>query len=429
MKAFSVQSLELRFNDLKKKPGFSRAYKWFKILVISAIIACLLFYGALLLLYTIATTITGYLLIFLTGVFLWYTGKKLVKWFKIPPPHPRRLRKALIIILVTWFCIESLLRIFGVHKSYNEKIGFYYSSGFVEDAEMNKRHKHLYIHPPYYSYHDNRKEFNYEIKCNADGLRDIDHPLAKSKSEYRIICVGNSFTEGIGAPQDSTWPKLLEDNLNHKSNRRISVFNAGISGTDPFFEYILLKEKMLVYHPDLVLLGLGSTDLAQYGIRGGFERFTPDGIRYRKAPKWEKLYAASYIARVLVKEALNLGKNFMTPAEFKADSIKAITETEKCIRKFEILATNEHFNLAYIFIDEGPTAYAPLIKKMKQEKETRVIDLSDYSRNVEKIDETKRKAYFWPVDGHCNSRGYAMFARGVEWNLRKMGVIDSLMKE
>ena len=211
-------------------------------------------------------------------------------------------------------------------------------------------------------------------------------------------------------------------------NRKISVFNAGVSSSDPFFEYALLKEKLLKYNPDFVLLSLGSSDLDFYRFRGGFERFTPEGLCYRKAPKWEKLYAVSFITRLIINKVFNY-KYFLSPSEYKKDSILALDDTEKCISEFQKLAIQNDFSLIIVFIDDGRLGYKSIISKLKEQKILPVIDLFDYSKNVEHIDEKSRRTYYWPVDEHCNSMGYAMFARGIEWNFKNMGIMDHLLKE
>jgi len=399
--------------------------KWIKIMLISIFIACSLFFGYLFLKYTLVTFVTSMLFIIWFGlIFL------LIIWiftdiFKISKTYTKRIFTIFIIFLFFWICLESFLRIMGIGRSYNEKIGLFYSSGFIEHDVNNNQNQGLMVHPKKYCYIDKRTEYAYKVNCNTDGLRDIDHTFNKDSGECRIICLGNSFTEGVGAPQDSTWPKLLEDRLKLHTNRKITVFNAGISGSDPFFEYMLLERKMLEYNPDLVLVALGSSDFDFYRFRGGFERFTKNGCHYRKAPYWEGFYALSYIFRFFINNIL-MYQNFLSPAEFKADNTKAIKNIEDCIGQFKELSVKKHFNLAFMFIDDRETNYFPVIKKMKEENTVTVFDMFEYNNKIEKIIPVNQNKYYWSIDGHCNPKGYALIAKGVEWNLIKFGIIDSL---
>lgn len=416
--------IKLKKKELSKKT----VLRWTKTFVFSIIIAFGIFYGYLLFNLFVASYITSVLFILLSCILLWYLAKIIIKIFGISVKHSGTINKVALLFLLIWFCTETTLRVMDINKSYNEKLTNYYSSGFINKSQKDEQNPHLFVLKKNSSYYDQNKEFTYEIKTNADGLRDIDHPIEKEKNEYRIICLGNSYTEGVGTPQDSTWPRLLEDNLKNITNKKISVFNAGISGYDPFFEYMLLNERMLKYKPDLVLVALGSSDFNFYRFRGGFERFTADGFHYRKGPWWEKLYAISYIFRFYLNNVLHYKYKYLqSPSDYRADSIKADKDIENCVARFYQLSLKEKFKLAIIFIDDrGGERYAYLINKLNKENIIPVIDLTEYNKNIEKLNPSDLNAYFWPIDKHCKSGGYELYSKGIMWNFKKMGIIDSL---
>lgn len=394
--------------------------------IFSVFFALLLFYGYLLILYTISSVITATLfivLLFLIGTFLISLLKRLtilseskVKW----------LKTLLFSIVIIWSYSEVTLRFLGANMSYNERNGFYYSSGFKENPIVNPEDTFLYINEKYRCYYQNRKEFSFVNKCNGEGLRDIDHPVSKPKNEYRIICIGNSFTEGAGAAQDSTWPKMLEKKFENSSKKNVVVFNAGKSGSDPFFEFMLLKKRLLKYKPDIVILSLGYSDFGFYRLRGGFERFSSRGLEFRKGPWWEFFYAVSYNFRCFINNVL-LFRDFMSPTEYKTDSIRAENDIYSCISEFQGLALKHNFNLVVFFIDDGDEDKYKNIKiKLKKESTIPFIDQREYFDVIEKISKAKHKTLYWSRDGHCNSKGYQMFANGVFWGLTKIGVPDSI---
>jgi hypothetical protein len=79
------------------------------------------------------------------------------------------------------------------------------------------------------SYH--QPEFDYEIRTNSLGFRDIEHPLGKAAGELRILAIGDSFTEGQGAPFDQTWLSVLGRNLNRpETTHQYTVMAAGVAG-------------------------------------------------------------------------------------------------------------------------------------------------------------------------------------------------------
>jgi len=438
--------LKIRKNGFSLKPFFlsfkikpqventflKKALLWLKITGFSILAAFGIFYGYLLIKYTMASYITTILFITFIGFIIWIILKIIFKISKASVIKSKRITKGLFIFLLLLFCLETILRIIGVNKSHNEKLGLYYTSGYVEPKPANRQYPHLNIHPKYYTSIHVSKEFSYEIKCNADGIRDIDHSFEKEKNEYRILCLGNSFTEGIGTPQDSTWPKLLEDRINQISKRKVTVINAGISGSDPFYEYMLLEEKMLNYNPDLVLVALCNSDIKFYKCRGGFERFTKDGVHYLEGPAWEKIYAVSYVFRIFIDNVLHY-KMLMPPEKFNANTKKALLAMEECIKRFYYLSIQHDFKLALVFFDKSQYeryVYAQLIDQLKKENLIPVIDLFEYNKNIIKLDSNEyRKHYFWPIDKHFNSRGYNLMAEGVEWNLKEMCIIDSLYEK
>lgn len=93
-------------------------------------------------------------------------------------------------------------------------------------------------------------------KTNSLGLRDEEFPFEKTKSTFRMICLGDSITEGSAVDYDKTYPKLLEKKFkDYSSEIKIEIINAGIGDYCIEQEYILLKERLLKYHPDMVILG------------------------------------------------------------------------------------------------------------------------------------------------------------------------------
>jgi hypothetical protein len=79
--------------------------------------------------------------------------------------------------------------------------------------------------------------------------------------------------------------------------------------------------------------------------------------------------------------------------------------------------------------DKGGERYSFLIKKLKKENTISVINLIEYNKNNEKLSKEDLEKYYWPIDGHCKPTGYELMAKGVYWNLNKMGIIDSINKE
>lgn len=100
---------------------------------------------------------------------------------------------------------------------------------------------------------------------NNDGLNErFDYPLQKPPGTYRIMTMGDSFTEGMYVDTPDNYSERLEDMLNStltcKNITHIDVINLGVEGYD--MQYILerYKRKGAKYDPDMVILTTTGTD-------------------------------------------------------------------------------------------------------------------------------------------------------------------------
>ena len=64
-----------------------------------------------------------------------------------------------------------------------------------------------------------QQEFDYEIRTNSLGFRDIEHPISKPPGELRIIVIGDSFVEGQGAPLRTDLAESTGENAQRRAYR------------------------------------------------------------------------------------------------------------------------------------------------------------------------------------------------------------------
>jgi len=70
-----------------------------------------------------------------------------------------------------------------------------------------------------------------------------------------------------------------------------------------------------------------------------------------------------------------------------------------------------------------------VMERISKDNKVEVLNMCAYFREKEKINSTNSNDYFWKYDGHHNAKGYAAFARGVEWKLKQTGILDSLLQK
>ena len=79
----------------------------------------------------------------------------------------------------------------------------------------------------------------------------------------RIVCLGDSLTEGYSLAPEQAWPDLLQGALRRKGWPGAVVVNAGVSGSTSASALSRLKWQ-LRSPPDVLILALGAND----GLRG-----------------------------------------------------------------------------------------------------------------------------------------------------------------
>jgi len=103
-------------------------------------------------------------------------------------------------------------------------------------------------------------EFEYTAHVNSHGYRGKEFSAEKPEGVTRIMAVGDSFTFGVGAPDDETFAALLEQGL-RKKGFSVEVINAGIGHASTIRHWDNLQKIHLRYQPDMVILFFDMTDV------------------------------------------------------------------------------------------------------------------------------------------------------------------------
>jgi len=73
----------------------------------------------------------------------------------------------------------------------------------------------------------------------------------------KILCIGDSFTFGEGAPKGFSYPEQLQKILDSHQGGRYAVYNAGISGQNSSRVLKDLEDNIYKYKPDIVVMLAG----------------------------------------------------------------------------------------------------------------------------------------------------------------------------
>ena len=107
-----------------------------------------------------------------------------------------------------------------------------------------------------------RKEGEAWVHVNSRGLRDEEHAIPKPAGELRIAFLGDSCTEAIQVPAESTFWARLEKELAAScpavAGRPVQSLNFGVSGYGTAQELLTLRHAVWDYQPDVVVLAFYS---------------------------------------------------------------------------------------------------------------------------------------------------------------------------
>ena len=337
-----------------------------------------------------------------------------------------------LLILVVMFVVllgmaEMYFRYNGKYATFNETYGKPYHSLFATD------HRSWYhVYEPHQVTSQSLKEYAYSIRANNEGLLDKDFITTRQPGTIRIMVIGDSFVQGMGAVADSTLPKQLEGILNNhfKNEPAVEVWNCGIGNSDPFFEYRLFADRLLKYQPDYVIEVVNFTDISDVILRGGNKRFNPDSsVTYNQPPWFEPLYAKSYLVRRVVHDVLRYNWQFLRPKQEIAARKNSEVLIAGVLNDFEKLCSSNHITLLVAFHpgkNEMTENTEYTMEGLIHDCDSLHIRRSDIRACMVSggFNAEKAKALYWPMDGHCNRFGYQVFAECL--SLSVMQYLDSL---
>jgi len=160
-------------------------------------------------------------------------GKKLLAgWF-------RRISTIITFIIIALLLGEGMLRIFQMP---------------LPDRFFEPNVHFGWFHIPGRSGWHRTPELQVPVTINSLGLRDVERDYEKPEGVFRILLLGDSFTEGLQVPLEQTFGVQLEQVLNQQSLKTVEVLNAGVSkfGTDN--ELLFYQYEGIKYQSDLVIL-------------------------------------------------------------------------------------------------------------------------------------------------------------------------------
>jgi len=306
-------------------------------------------------------------------------------------------------VFISLIIAEILLRLIGNTSTYMERrVGFYESS-------YNLKNTSYWINRNDEDISKTGEEFNFYRKCNAMGYSDKEWNWEDMKNKTRVLALGDSFTEGDGTHADSTWVKFLERKIKDTS---FYFMNGGICGSDPVFELYKLQHIFLQFKPDIVVVCINYSDIQDIIFRGGYERFTPEGVKFKRGPWWEPIYAMSHFSRLFFR--LKFNKSLIAYNAYDREQEKSLSIIKTTIDSIKQFSDNNSIESVFVFdpqLHEVIFNINPFKSLIQNHPDKNIINLFEYYQQPE-IKQSIEE-YYWKQDGHHNPKGYKLMAEGI----------------
>lgn len=322
-----------------------------------------------------------------------------------------------MLLLLELYCILGNKGIL----TYEEQMGVRrYTSVYAPFARYGLDAHNNWINPPNARHVQETPEFSYLKQYDDYGLRQSGH--AGADSLYTILTLGDSFTEGNGAPSDSTWPARLDSLLN-AGGLRFNVINAGVGGSDPVYEYRLFTTRFSKLHPDRVVLSVNISDIIDLMCKRGAERYAGNSVQYYAPPAWEYLFAVSRLFRLAAVSLLRVDPYLLVRPETKnARYRKAYHDFKTTLEAFRVASADAGFALDVIYhphlfefgnFPGGMELGVPFETELKADTAlpVNIIFLKDSLLQYGLIDTAKLENYYWRYDYHFKPAGYDAWAK------------------
>ncbi len=174
------------------------------------------------------------------------------------------------------------------------------------------------IKSPYY-HHDlvanysgemNYGPYKYVIKTNSLGFKDnSNRSVSKVNNKYRLVFMGDSFTEGVGFAYDDTFVGMIAKQL---GNSDYEVLNPSVSSYSPKLYY--LKIKYLIENCGMKINEIFVfIDLSDVSDEIEYESFTPSNSELWTIFNRVNFFIKrnSFLGNLLIKELIKIRRDYL----------------------------------------------------------------------------------------------------------------------
>jgi lysophospholipase L1-like esterase len=238
---------------------------------------------------------------------------------------------------------------------------------------------------------------------NDMGCRDRDYPLERTPGTWRILALGDSYTQGAGVHAADVFTERLEQLLNGMRSPGgpiYEVINCGVSGYSTEEELALYERHASRYNPDLVLLMMVSNDDRPSGedVRLGFHERRRDRV-FRTWRLLDTTLAARRVRRHDYSNAMRALVGLRRAVEARGSRLVVIIGRNNLGHEWDML-----IDAVYRTVDTLTLPILDVWESLREEPWREIAVLAD-------------------VDGHPNERAHAIIAKEIARFLDEKGLL------
>ncbi|MFH1778048.1 MAG: GDSL-type esterase/lipase family protein [Candidatus Omnitrophota bacterium] len=247
-------------------------------------------------------------------------------------------------------------------------------------------------------------------------------------SVQRILCLGDSFTYGLGADQEYSYPAQLEKLLNYNNpERKFQVFYLGINGLSSSIVANNLRTNIEKYRPNILLILTGANDHWNLHQSNILEVLNDKKINQRVIKIKKFLYNFKTF-RLIQTVADKITHRFIITRENTQNTVKFSNITNSSLLQDllkynyrKMIQTIETFDgTIKLYVQNyptGPEHINRMINRIAAEEKLNIIDQNAAFLKIP-------ISHLVSNDGwHLNAQGYNLMAKNIYAEFLKTGLV------
>lgn len=266
------------------------------------------------------------------------------------------------------------------------------------------------------------KDSNSEEKCPLNGeILDVEYPVHKDKGTYRILCYGDSQTNGLpwAKVMSNTYPKQFQQRLwDEFPQKKIQVMNMGVAGYTSYQGLIFHKNVGSCFNPDCIILAFGYHDgNIAYSQDRDVSSDNPMLIRTRRILYRSQLYLLIR-KKILERKAYKIEDN--GEPIYRRVSLE---DYRNNLKEFVELGKKNGHKTVFMIL---PQQYQPNVRHpkyadaMREAAKENNVPLIDCAKTVKDIPLKDQSAWFMEDKCHMTVEGNGKIAEIMCENLKPM---------